>query len=99
MWKPRRLPQSNYKHNLKGCKPKNCESSAATDGSLFLILGLHVSVDSKSQSNNTTDTSNNIQNVHIGYLLESNSREATIFAFLSALTGSQATVSLTANCL
>lgn len=83
----------------KGVKPKNRESSAATDGSLFLVLGLLIGIDGKSQSYDTTDTSNNIQNVHIGYLLESDSREAAILAFLSALAGSQATVSLTANCL
>ena len=40
-----------------------------TDGSLFLILGLDVSVNSKSQTNDTTNASNNGQNVHIGYLL------------------------------
>ena len=59
MWKPRRLPQSNYKQNFNGLKPKNCESSASTDGSLFLILGLYVDIDSKNQSNNTTYTTNN----------------------------------------
>ena len=62
---------------------------------LFLILGLYVDISSKSQPNNTTNTSENMQNVHIGYLLESDSREAAIFAFLSALAGSQATVFLT----
>ena len=88
--------QTQYQRVLS---PRIVSHLVATDGSLFLILGLLVSKDSKSQSYNTTDTSNNIQNVHIGYLLESDSREAAIFAFLSALAGSQATVPLTANCL
>lgn len=76
MWKPRRLPHSDHKHKNKGFMPKNSESSVAADGSLFLILGLYVGIDGKSQSNNTTDTSNNIQSVYIDHLLESDSCEA-----------------------
>ena len=70
------MPHSDYKHKIKGLTPKNSESSVAADGSLFLIPGLHVNIDRKSQSNNATDTSNNIQSVYIGHLLESDSREA-----------------------
>ena len=66
-----------------------------TDGSLFLILGLQISTDGKSQSNNATNISNNIQSVHIGYLLRNQiPARLRYFAFLSALAGSQATVFL-----
>lgn len=91
---PRRLPRSNYKHISIGINSKNSESSVVADGSLFLVLEFYVGIDRKSESNNTTNISNNVQNVYIGYLLESDSREAAIFAFLSALAGSQATVFL-----
>ena len=57
------------------------------DGSLFLVSRNYVAIDGKSQSNDAANAANNIQNVHIGYLLESDSREAAIFRLPFRLRG------------
>ena len=48
----------------------------ATDGSLFLMFGLYVDVNGKCQTDDATNASSHVQNVHIGYLLGLDSREA-----------------------
>ena len=48
-----------------GYAQKLSESSVAADGSLFLALGLVISVNCISQSNYATNTSYDTQDIHI----------------------------------
>ena len=59
--------------------PRTVSHLVLTDGSLFLVSGSYVAKDGNGQSKDAANAANNIQNVHIGYLLESDSREAAIF--------------------
>ena len=78
MWKPKTVATIQISYILR-LYLKLVSQSVAADGSLFLVSGNYVAIDGKSQSNDAANAANNIQNVHIGYLLESDSREAAIF--------------------
>lgn len=75
-WNPGRLPQTHLVTHAWVYAQEQVSCLVAVDGSLFFILGLYVDIDGKRQSDDTTNTSNNVQNVHISYLLGIISREA-----------------------
>ena len=77
----------NESQLFQGYSRKKVSHLVLADGSLFLASASYVAIDGKGQSNDAADAANNIQNVHIGYLLESEFPRGSIFRLPLRLRG------------